>query len=101
MHVAHRVQEFRHLFLPGFDNVGIGVTGGGNAKRGGQVQIFFPFRIPDVNALRTLPDNRPRAVPFGEQHVTRFVIAQQPDGFLGFHFLTTDGHGWTRMKMLR
>ena len=77
MHVAHRVQQFRHLFLPGFDDVWIRVAGGGDAERGGQIQILFPVGIPDVNALRAFPDNRPRAVRFDESDISRFEITKQ------------------------
>ena len=101
MHVAHRVQKFRHLFLSGADDGLVRVTGGGDAERGGEIQILFTFRIPDVNAAGAFPDNRPRAVGFGEQHVARFVGAERGDGFLGFHFFTTDAHGCTRMEKVR
>ena len=76
MHVAHRVQQFSHLRLSGFDDVGIRVAGGGDAERGGEIQILFPVRIPDIHALRALPDNRPRAVGVNEGDVARFMIAQ-------------------------
>ena len=59
MHVAHRVQEFRHLLLAGLDDSWIGMAGGGDAKRGGQIQIFFAVGVPDMNAFGAFPDNRP------------------------------------------
>ena len=37
MHVAHRVQEFCHLLLTRFDDLGIRMAGRGNAKGGGQI----------------------------------------------------------------
>ena len=45
------------------------MAGSGDTERGGQIQIFFPFRIPDVNAFGAFPDNRPRTVRLDEQHV--------------------------------
>ena len=67
MHIAHRVQQFCHLLLAGFDDARIRVTGRGDAEGGGQIEIFFPFRIPDVHALGAFPNDRPRTVRFGEQ----------------------------------
>ena len=46
-----------------------GLGTGGDAERGGQVQILFPFRIPHVNAARAVPDDRPRAVRLRENDV--------------------------------
>ncbi len=69
MDVTHRVQKRGHLLLSGFDDVWIRVTGSGDAERGRQIQIFFTFGIPDVNALGTLPNNRPCAVRIKESDV--------------------------------
>ena len=77
MHIAHRVQQSRHLFLAGFDDIWIGVAGGGDAECAGQIQIFFSVGVPDKNVFGALPDNRPRTVRFAEQDVARLMFAQQ------------------------
>ena len=77
MHVAHGVQQPGHLYLPGLDDARICVTGGGNAKRGGQIEIFFPVGVPNVNVLGAFPNDRPGAVRFHEHNVARLVVAQQ------------------------
>ena len=43
MHVAHRMEQFRHLPLARFDDLWIGVAGGGDAKGGGQIEILLIF----------------------------------------------------------
>ena len=55
MDVAHRVGQPGHLLLAGFDDARIRVAGGGDAERGGQIQIFFPVGVPDENILGALP----------------------------------------------
>ena len=84
MHVAHRVQQTGHLFLPGFDDARIGVAGGGDAKRRGQIQILFPFGVPDVHVPGAFPDDRPRTVRFDEGNVARFKVAKPLQNGLGF-----------------
>ncbi len=59
VHVAHRVQQPGHLSLTGFDDPGVGMAGGGDAKGGRQVQIFFAIGIPNVHGPGAFPDNRP------------------------------------------
>ena len=74
MHVAHRVEQSRHLLLSGFDDVRIRMTGGGNAKCPGQIQILFPIGVPNVNVLGAFPDNRPRAIGFNMNNISRLEI---------------------------
>ena len=69
MDIAHRVQQPGHLPLAGLDDARIRVTGGGDAERGGQIQIFFAAGVPDKDALGAIPDHRPRAVGFNEGDV--------------------------------
>ena len=59
MHIAHSVQEPRHLILSGFDDARIGMPGSGDAEGRSQIQVFFAIGIPDVNTLRALPNNWP------------------------------------------
>ena len=66
MHVAHRVRQPGQLPLPGFDDARVGVAGGGDAKRGGQIEIFFAVGVPDIDIPGAFPDNRPRAVRFND-----------------------------------
>ena len=76
MHVAHGVQKPGHLGLPGLDDAQVGMTGGGNAKRGGQIEIFFPVRVPDVNVPGAVPNDGPGAVRLHKHNVARLVITQ-------------------------
>ena len=77
MHVAHGVQKPGHLFLPGRDDARVCVTGGGDAKRGGQIEIFFPVSVPNENVFGAVPNDGPGAVRLHEHNVARFVITQQ------------------------
>src|SRR6266446_2435870 len=85
MHVAHRVQQGGHLTLPGPDHARIGVARGRDAESGGQVQILFPLRVPDVDAASPLPDDWPRTVRRNASDVPRFVIAEQLQNLAGAH----------------
>ncbi len=85
MHVAHRVQQSGHLTLPGPDHARIGVTRRRHSESGGQVQIPFAVRIPDVNAAGPLPDDRPRTVRRNASDVPRFVLAEQLQNLAGAH----------------
>ena len=89
MHVAHRVQQPGHLLLAGLDDVRIGVAGGGDAKRGGQIQIFFPVGVPNENTLGAFPDNRPRTVGFEKGDISRLEIPEQLQNLFCF------GHEFT------
>ena len=75
MKVAHRVQQPGELRLTGLDNARICVAGGGDAERGGQIQIFFPSASqtktslarsqtmghePSGSMLRTFRDSKSR-----------------------------------------
>ena len=84
MHVAHRVRQPGHLRLAGPDHSRIRMAGGGDAKRRGQIQIFFPIGIPDVNALGALPDDGPRTVRLHEDDIARFVSHGAGAGFQRF-----------------
>ena len=86
MHITHRVQELRHLLLPGFDDIGIRMASGGHAKGSGQIQIPFPRRIPDVNAAGAFPHDGPRAVWFDKKNIARFVVAQELERLARGHF---------------
>ncbi len=77
MDIAHGVQQPGHLLLAGADHLGIRVTGGGHAKRGGQIQILFAGGIPNLNAPSALPDDWPPALWIHKSNVARFIIAQQ------------------------
>src|ERR1043166_9346072 len=59
MHIAHCVQQLRHLPLPGAHNSWIRVTCCRDAKCRREIEILFPVRIPNVNSARTFPNNRP------------------------------------------
>src|SRR5437016_2023149 len=83
MNIAHRVQQLRHLLLTRLDDPPIRMTGGGNSKCGCQIEVFFSIRVPNVNAPRALPNNRPRAVRSDERDVARFVVAEKLKNFLG------------------
>jgi len=48
----------------------------GDAKRGSQIEVFFPINVPDVNILGAVPNDRPRTVRFNEHNVARFIITQ-------------------------
>ena len=86
MHIAHCVQQRRHLPLAGFDNPRVRMTRGSDAKRCGQIEIFFPLRVPNVRTFCALPNNRPRTGRFDERDVTRFVAAQEVECVLGLCF---------------
>ena len=99
MHIAHRVEQRRHLLLARANNRSICVARCRNTERCREIEILFSFRVPDVNAFGAFPHDRPRAVRFGEQHVARFVVAEQGERLAGVHeILTADKHGWIRMK---
>ena len=84
MHVAHRVQQPAHLLLAGLDDPRIRMAGGGDAERAGQIQVFFPDRIPNMNAFGEFPDNWPRAVAFDEGDVPRLEVTQLLQDVSGF-----------------
>src|ERR1051326_2296552 len=48
--------------------------------------IFSP-RIPNINALGSLPHNRPRTVRLNESDIRRFIIAQQFENLASSHWL--------------
>lgn len=81
MEISHGVQEPGHLPLGCLDDARIGMTGGGDPKGRGQVEIRFPVGIPDVHALGALPDDGPGKVRFDERHVARFEGAEQFEDF--------------------
>ena len=83
MHIAHGVQKPGHLFLTGFDDARVCVTGGRDAKRGGQIEIFFPVSIPNVNVSGAVPNDGPRTVRLNEHNVARFVITQRVKNLTG------------------
>ena len=83
MHVAHGVQKPGHLLLTGLDDARVGVTGGGNTKRGGQIEIFFSVSVPNVNVLGAVPNDGPRTVRLNEHDVARFVITQRAENLTG------------------
>ena len=77
MHIAHGMEQFRHLRRTSPDNARVRVAGRRHAKCCRQVQIFLPFRIPNMHAFGPLPDNRPRAISLDERDIARFVCAEQ------------------------
>ena len=89
MHIAHGMQKPGHLLLTGLDDTRVCVTGGGDAKRGGQIEIFFPVGIPNMNVLGAVPNDGPRTVRLNEHNVARLVIAtgQEFDGFCSLNSL--------------
>ena len=76
VNVAHGVQQSGHLPLAGADHPEIRMAGGGHAKRGGQIEILFAFRIPNLHAPGALPDDRPPALRIHKGDVARFIVAQ-------------------------
>jgi hypothetical protein len=102
MHVAHRVKQTRHLFLAGLDDVWIRVACGGDAERGGQIEIFFAVGVPDKNILGAFPDNWPRAVGFNEDDISRLEILEQLQRFFYFgHEFTIFDLRFTRVQTFR
>ena len=85
MNVTHGVKQTGHLLLAGFDDVRIGVAGGGDAKGAGQIEMFFARGVPNENAAGAFPDHRPGAVPGDIGDVARFKITQQMQGFSCSH----------------
>ena len=83
MNVAHGMEQFRHLTLTGFHDAGVRMTRGGDTESGGQIEILFPFRVPDVHSLRSLPDDGPEAVGINMGDVARFKVAELSDYFAG------------------
>ncbi len=63
MNVAHGVQQLAHLPAARGDDRGVGMARGGHAKRGGQVEIFFAFGVPDVDAPGRAPRQWARKHP--------------------------------------
>ena len=89
MHIAHRVQERRHLPLAGADDARVRVPRRRDAERGRQVKILAALGVPDVNALRTLPDDGPVARRIEERDVARFVGAKVFEGLACGHGVFT------------
>src|SRR5262245_44976650 len=77
MHVTHRVEQLRHLLLPGLDNSRVRVARRCDAESPGQVETPVAVCIPHVDALGSLPHDGPRAVPFNERHVARLELSKQ------------------------
>src|SRR6476659_9132375 len=84
MNVAHSVEELRHLPLPCPDYAGIGVTGGCDTERGGQIEVTTAVRVPNKAASGSLPNNWPRTVWIEESHIPRFVEAEQVQNSFGW-----------------
>ena len=82
MHVAHRVQQFVHLALPGLYHAWIRMAGRRDAKGRCQIEILFTFGIPDMRVARPVPHHRPGTVRFDERDVARFVKAQEIENVL-------------------
>src|SRR5436853_7629852 len=96
MNVAHRVQQFVHLALPGLYHAWIRMAGRRDAKRRCQIEILFTFGIPDMHTARSFPHNRPRVVRLNERDVARFVKAQELEDSPGLH--RSFNHRWTRIN---
>src|ERR1044071_3336984 len=76
MDVAHRVQEFGHLFLAAAHDTRIRVSRRSDAKGRGEIEIFAAVLIPDMHPLSAFPNDRPRAVRFDVSNVPRLVRAE-------------------------
>ncbi len=99
MEIAHRVRQPGELLLAGLDDARIRVTGGGDSKRGGQIQIFFPVGVPNKDILGAVPDNRPRAVRLDERDVARLGVAKLIEYDFGFrHKFTANDLRFTRLR---
>src|SRR3989449_588523 len=86
MHVAHRVQQFVHLALPGLYHAWIRMAGRRDAKGRCQIEILFTFGIPDMRVARPVPHHRPGTIRFDERDVARFVKAQEFENVLSLCF---------------
>ena len=88
--LQRRPQQYQaHLLLAGFHDARIGMTSGGDAEGGGEIEILAAFDVPDVVALSAFPDDGPGAIRFREQDVARFVGLQLAQDLLCFR-----GHQW-------
>src|SRR5207237_597708 len=85
VYITHRVEEAMHLFLGGLDDARVGMTGCGHAEGGGEVEVPLAFSIPDVNAFRAVPQDRPGAVRRDEGDVRRFVTLKERQRLAGSH----------------
>ena len=95
MHIAHRVQQRRHLSLAGTDHSRVRMPRRRHAERSGEVEILAAFRVPDVHAARTCPDDGPGAVRLHEGHVARLMGAEQGERFLGVQSVF---HPWLKLS---
>ena len=83
MHVAHGVQERGHLPLSGADDARVRMSGCGDAKGSGEVQIWAAFDVPNRDALGPCPYDGPGAVRRHEGDVARLMRTEQVEGLLG------------------
>ena len=81
--VSLELSPFDRELLAGAHDAGIRVSGGGNAKGGGEIEILAAVRVPDMHAFRAFPDDRPGAVGVDECDVARFVIAKLVEDVFG------------------
>lgn len=70
--IAHGVEQSVHLSLRGLDDRGVGVAGGGDPERGGQIEVALVVDVPDVDALSAIPDDGPLTFGVDEGDVGRF-----------------------------
>ena len=84
MHVAHRVKQSRHLFLPGLDDVWVRMTSGGDAERAPSNPDIFSHRRPKHERPWRAPRRSATNRRVQRTHIARFIFPQQLQVFFCF-----------------
>ena len=77
MNVPHGMEETRHLLLSRSNYARICMPGCGDTKRCRQIQVTFPFCVPHMHSLSSLPDDGPSAFRIEISDIPRFKFAEE------------------------
>ena len=73
------MRQPRQLPLSRSDNLTIGMARRRDPERGSKIEIFPALNVPNVNSVRTVPNDRPQTIRRNVGNVSGFVGPQESE----------------------